>query len=154
MVSTGSRVRIPLRASTAAVPHDLDSLPMPEIWLVVSEGPDAGREWRLSEALVIGRAGDADVVLADPTVSRHHASISAQGETAVVEDLESSNGTFVNGQQLAQPRRVGAGDVIGLGTSTAIEVTVGPTGSHTPTGEPTVVEQAPEPPPSGGTTAG
>jgi pSer/pThr/pTyr-binding forkhead associated (FHA) protein len=127
---------------------------MPEIWLVVSEGRDAGREWRLSESLVIGRAGDADVVLADPTVSRHHASISAQGETAVIEDLESSNGTFVNGEQLAQPRRVGAGDVIGLGASTTIEVTVGPTESHTPTGEPTVVEHLSDAPPSGGTTAG
>jgi pSer/pThr/pTyr-binding forkhead associated (FHA) protein len=116
---------------------------MAEIWLVVSEGPDAGREWRLTETLVVGRAGDADVVLADPTVSRHHASLSAQGETAIVEDLQSSNGTFVNGEQVGQPRRVGAGDVIGVGGSTMIEVTVGPTGTHTPTGEPTVVEQQP-----------
>ncbi len=125
---------------------------MAEIWLVVAEGPDAGREWRLAEPLVIGRGGDADVVLADPTVSRHHASFSAQGETAVVEDLESSNGTFVNGEQVAQPRRVTAGDVIALGGSTAIEVKVGPTGTHTPTGDPTVVEQAADATPSGGTT--
>jgi pSer/pThr/pTyr-binding forkhead associated (FHA) protein len=126
---------------------------MAEIWLVVSEGPDAGREWRLTEALVVGRAGDADVVLADPTVSRHHASLSAQGETAVVEDLQSSNGTFVNGEQVGEPRRVAAGDLIGLGGSTMIEVTVGPTGTHTPTGEPTVVERSHEVPPSGGTAA-
>jgi pSer/pThr/pTyr-binding forkhead associated (FHA) protein len=126
---------------------------MAEIWLVVSEGPDAGREWRLSEPLVIGRAGDADVVLADPTVSRHHVSVSAQGETAVVEDLESSNGTFVNGEQVGQPRRVAAGDLIGLGGSTAIEVKVGPTGTHTSTGEPTVVEQPADAPPSSSTTS-
>ena len=124
---------------------------MAEIWLVVSEGPDAGREWRLTETLVVGRAGDADVVLADPTISRHHASMSAQGETAVVEDLQSSNGTFVNGEQVGQPRRVGAGDIIGLGGSTMIEVSVGPTGAHTPTGEPTVVERQP---PGGGTPIG
>jgi pSer/pThr/pTyr-binding forkhead associated (FHA) protein len=122
---------------------------MAEIWLVVSEGPDAGREWRLTDTLVVGRAGDADVVLADPTVSRHHASLSPQGETAVVEDLQSSNGTFVNGEQVGQPRRVGSGDIIGLGTATMIEVNVGPTGSHTPTGEPTVVERQP----GSGTTA-
>jgi pSer/pThr/pTyr-binding forkhead associated (FHA) protein len=126
---------------------------MAEIWMVVSDGPDAGREWRLSEPLVIGRAGDADVVLADPTISRRHASVTAQGETAVVEDLESSNGTFVNGEQVAQPRRVAAGDVIGLGGSTAIEVKVGPTGTHTPTGEPTVVEQPADASPSSGTTS-
>jgi pSer/pThr/pTyr-binding forkhead associated (FHA) protein len=123
---------------------------MAEIWLVVSEGPDAGREWRLTETLVVGRAGDADVVLADPTISRHHASMSAQGETAVVEDLQSSNGTFVNGEQVGQPRRVGAGDIIGLGGSTMIEVSVEPTGAHTPTGEPTVVERGP----GGGTPIG
>jgi pSer/pThr/pTyr-binding forkhead associated (FHA) protein len=126
---------------------------MAEIWLVVSEGPDAGREWRVGEALVIGRAGDADVVLADPTVSRHHASVSAQGDTAVVEDLQSSNGTYVNGDPVAEPRRVAQGDVIGLGGSTAIEVTVGPTGTHTPTGEPTVVEPSPDARPSGDTTS-
>jgi pSer/pThr/pTyr-binding forkhead associated (FHA) protein len=131
MVRRGSRVRIPLRALMA------------EIWLVVSEGHDAGREWRLGDTLVVGRAGDADVVLADPTVSRHHAALSAQGETAIVEDLQSSNGTYVNGEQVGQPRRVGAGDVIGLGGATIIEVTVGPTGTHTPTGEPTVVEREP-----------
>ena len=123
---------------------------MAEIWLVVSEGPDAGREWRLTDALVVGRAGDADVVLADPTVSRHHAALTPQGETAVVEDLQSSNGTYVNGEQVGQPRRVGAGDIIGLGGSTMIEVSVGPTGTHTPTGEPTVVERQPP----GGATAG
>jgi pSer/pThr/pTyr-binding forkhead associated (FHA) protein len=137
MVRRGSPVRVRLRALMA------------EIWLVVSEGPDAGREWRLGDTLVVGRAGDADVVLADPTVSRHHASLSAQGETAIVEDLQSSNGTYVNGEQVGQPRRVGAGDVIGLGGATIIEVTVGPTGTHTPTGEPTVVERQP----GGGTTA-
>ena len=125
---------------------------MAEIWLVVSEGPDAGREWRLTETLVVGRAGDADVVLADPTISRHHASLSAAGETAVVEDLQSSNGTFVNGEQVGQPRRVGAGDIIGLGGSTMIEVSVGPTGAHTPTGEPTVIESVSPPERGGGTT--
>jgi pSer/pThr/pTyr-binding forkhead associated (FHA) protein len=139
MVRRGSPVRVRLRAWMA------------EIWLVVSEGPDAGREWRLTKTLVVGRGGDADVVLADPTVSRHHASLSAQGETAIVEDLQSSNGTFVNGEQVGQPRRVGAGDVIGLAGSTMIEVTVGPTGTHTPTGEPTVIEQQPS---GGGTIAG
>jgi len=125
---------------------------MAEVWMIVRDGPDAGREWRVSEELVIGRAGDADVVLADPTISRRHAAISAQGDTAVVEDLASSNGTYVNGELAAEPRRVGQGDTIRLGRETTLEVAVGPTGSHTPTGEPTVIEPANERP-SGGTTA-
>jgi pSer/pThr/pTyr-binding forkhead associated (FHA) protein len=117
---------------------------MPEIWLVVRDGPDAGREWRVSEQLVIGRAGSADVVLSDPTISRRHAAVSTQGETAVVEDLDSSNGTYVNGKPVAEGSRVVGGDVIRLGRDTTVEVSVGPTGAHTPTGEPTVIEPAAE----------
>jgi pSer/pThr/pTyr-binding forkhead associated (FHA) protein len=97
-----------------------------EVYLTVVDGPDAGREVRLGDELVVGRGEAAELVLDDPSVSRRHALLRADGATAVVEDLGSSNGTYVNEQPVADPRRVTQGDVIRLGGS-ALEVRVGPT---------------------------
>ena len=59
-----------------------------------------GRRYQLSGAkTVIGRGSDADVVLDDAGVSRNHAQITLEGEGAVVRDLGSTNGTFVNGER-------------------------------------------------------
>ncbi len=52
----------------------------------------------------IGRAPDNDVVLDDPSVSGHHARLSWSGATLVVEDLSSSNGTFVDGRRVRSER--------------------------------------------------
>lgn len=49
----------------------------------------------------IGRASDNDVVLDAPTVSRHHARVTRQGERIKIEDLRTSNGTFVNGRRVS-----------------------------------------------------
>lgn len=94
--------------------------------MAVVEGPDAGREVRVGGDLVVGRGEAAELVLGDPSVSRRHALIRADGTTAVVEDLGSSNGTYVNDEPVTQPRRVTDGDRVRLGGS-ALEVRVGPT---------------------------
>jgi pSer/pThr/pTyr-binding forkhead associated (FHA) protein len=116
---------------------------MPDIWLRVREGPDAGHEWHAAEELVVGRAGDADVILADPTVSRRHACVSPEGETAVVEDLGSSNGTFVNGERVGDPSRAAEGDEIQVGDS-VLEVRIGPTETQTLPGDTTEVRPPPD----------
>jgi two-component system, NtrC family, response regulator AtoC len=53
----------------------------------------------------LGRAGDCDVVIDDDSVSRHHVSIDARGDTIAVEDIGSTNGTLVAGHQLARGQR-------------------------------------------------
>jgi pSer/pThr/pTyr-binding forkhead associated (FHA) protein len=130
MVRMGSRVRVPLRA-------------LSEVYLAVVEGPDAGREARVSNELVVGRGEAAELVLSDPSVSRQHALIRADGATAVVEDLGSSNGTYVNGEAIAAPRRVGGGDVVGLGAS-ALQVRIGPTEAQPLPGEETELLTPPD----------
>ncbi len=65
--------------------------------LVISEGEEAGREVPLEGSLTVGRAEEADLVLADTGISRSHARLSAGPQGTVIEDLGSSNGTFVNG---------------------------------------------------------
>lgn len=69
------------------------------------------------EVMTIGRHEDNDIILADPQVSRHHAEISMQGGRWVVRDVNSANGTFVNGQQIQEPHILHHGDLVRIGKS-------------------------------------
>ena len=68
-------------------------------------------------ALVIGRSKDCDVSLADGNVSRRHAELSRSGEGFTIRDLDSTNGTLLNGRRI-QREPVAEGDEITVGTST------------------------------------
>ena len=70
--------------------------------------------------LVFGRSAGASVVIEHDAVSRRHTAIRRRGESVVVEDLGSRNGTTVNGVTVTGVRRATAGDVIGIGPITAI----------------------------------
>ena len=68
------------------------------------------------EAIVIGRdEAEADVLIDNPSVSRRHAQIRQEGSGWVVEDLGSSNGTFLAGDKIEGAERLALGDEIGLG---------------------------------------
>ncbi|MFB6241067.1 MAG: FHA domain-containing protein, partial [Gemmatimonadota bacterium] len=79
---------------------------MPVFELVVREGPDSGRVIPVEDGatLVLGRALDTDVHLEDAHVSRRHCRIEATGEHLRVTDLESANGTFIDGTAVDQGR--------------------------------------------------
>ncbi len=65
----------------------------------------------------IGRSADCDLVITDDErVSRRHARIVLDGGTAVVHDLDSANGTFVDGERIKSPRMLHGGEVIRVGT--------------------------------------
>lgn len=65
---------------------------------------------------IIGRANDLDVVLVEDMVSRKHARIMLQGDALFIEDLGSTNGTFVNGEKIKRAR-LKEGDRVLIGTS-------------------------------------
>jgi len=65
---------------------------------------------------VIGREADAAVRVDDRTISRHHAAIVIGGKSATVEDLDSKNGTFVNGQRVSSPVELRDGAVLEFGS--------------------------------------
>ncbi len=90
---------------------------MADALLVVREGAEAGREVPLTAAITIGRTEGVDLVLVDAGISRQHARISPEGIGAVIEDLGSSNGTFVNAERIDAPRRLRDGDEIHLGSA-------------------------------------
>lgn len=67
----------------------------------------------------IGRDADNDVVLADqPAASRHHAELGRDAQGWTVLDLDSRNGTWLNGARLSTPARLGVADVVGIGEVT------------------------------------
>lgn len=68
-----------------------------------------------SETLTVGRLPDCDVVVDDPSVSKHHARLSWNSKTWAVEDLGSSNGTRLNGQPVEGMGLVHDGDELAFG---------------------------------------
>jgi pSer/pThr/pTyr-binding forkhead associated (FHA) protein len=65
--------------------------------------------------MTIGRDSTNEIVINDAEVSRRHSRLTFQGGKYVLEDLGSTNGTFVNGQRLAGPRVLKPGEVISFG---------------------------------------
>jgi pSer/pThr/pTyr-binding forkhead associated (FHA) protein len=88
--------------------------------LRVKSGPLAGQTIDLTEEVVIGRE-NADFTIDDPEISRRHVVIRRLGGAVEIEDLGSSNGTFVDDQRIEAPTRVGGGAMIRLG-NTVLEV--------------------------------
>jgi pSer/pThr/pTyr-binding forkhead associated (FHA) protein len=89
-----------------------------ELNLEVVEGPDAGKQIVVDRPIVIGRDPQSDVVLQDGEVSGQHARITPSPDgTATVEDLESTNGTFVNQNELIGPAHLEGGDQLLIGVS-------------------------------------
>ena len=83
--------------------------------LFVVEGPDAGRSFALGPQSVIGRDPTAAVNLVDEEVSRRHAIISLDEGKAMIEDLGSSNGTFVDSGQISDEVELGPGQRLRVG---------------------------------------
>lgn len=83
---------------------------------VMRSGPTPGATFSLEgDQLIIGRDSSSAVAINDAEVSRKHARLNFQGGKYVIEDLGSTNGTFVNGQRLASPAVLKSGDVVSLG---------------------------------------
>jgi hypothetical protein len=87
--------------------------------LVVQRSPslEEGDEFRLNSAPVtVGRGGQNDLVLSgDDFASARHARIESRGDGVWVQDLDSTNGTFVNGARVAGAQRLDAGDILRVG---------------------------------------
>ena len=108
----GNRLRPGRFTVTAEVVEGPDGLVFAELVL-----PDGQRLTVGTEPVVIGRLPECDIVLSDPNVSRRHAEVRRSGDEVVVADLESTNGTRVNGVPIRE-QRLENGDEITVGTTT------------------------------------
>ncbi len=83
--------------------------------LVMEKGPEVGRTFPLdAEEVTIGRGADSDIVLELSTISRQHARIRREGDTYILEDRQSTNGTYLNRRPVTESA-LREGDRIRLG---------------------------------------
>ena len=80
-------------------------------------GLRAGSAYDLSQGALLGRGESADIRLEDTFASSAHARLVAQGDVIVLEDLGSTNGTYLNGEPLRGPQPLHVGDSIRIGDS-------------------------------------
>jgi len=87
--------------------------------LVVERAPghDPGMIYDLDGDVVLGRGERAEIRLQDPFASSRHARVYVQGNILVVEDLDSTNGTYLNEELLETPRPLHPGDRVRIGDS-------------------------------------
>jgi hypothetical protein len=91
---------------------------MPNYALRFISGKYQGGEFplRMDREIIIGRSSDLDMVLVEDMVSRKHAKIETKGGQVIIQDLGSTNGTFVNGEKIKKVR-LKEGDRVLVGTS-------------------------------------
>jgi len=87
--------------------------------LRVVSGPNAGQTVDVEQEVVIGRE-DTDLAIDDDEMSRRHAVVRRHANRLQVEDLGSTNGTFVDGTRIAEPTLLGGGAEIKVGTTVLV----------------------------------
>jgi len=107
--------------------------------LSVRQGPRPNLVFELdADSYIIGREAGNEIVIEDPQVSRRHATLTRQGATYVLEDIGSTNGTYVNGKRVTAPVLLSNGDMIGLADTVVLAVQAPVTAGQ----EATVVSEA------------
>ena len=96
-----------------------DGAVLPRLVVDSVPGHERGLEYDLAEGATMGR-GDVEIQLEDPFSSSQHARFTRQGEIVVIEDLGSTNGTYLNDELLRGPQPLHAGDRIRIGDSTFV----------------------------------
>jgi hypothetical protein len=117
-------------APTAAPPADATGLhaasapgrapgEAPDPRLVVERAPGhvPGMEYEIGEGAIMGRGDQAEIRLEDPFASARHARLVRTGSTTVLEDLGSTNGTYLNEELLGGPQPLHPGDRVRIGDS-------------------------------------
>jgi hypothetical protein len=87
----------------------------PRLRVERASGLRSGDEYDLIEGVTLGRGEGADIRLEDPYASSRHCRIARQGDLLVLEDLNSTNGTYLNGEEVRGPQPLHPGDRISIG---------------------------------------
>lgn len=116
--------------SSDDIPDDIPNIsPVEEIFssevhfsINMLKGPNVGRIYMLNQDnLTIGRDLNNEIVIQDPEVSRQHLRLRIDQEGYQIDDLDTTNGTFINGERLEGSRCLEAGDIIRLGTMVQLQ---------------------------------
>jgi pSer/pThr/pTyr-binding forkhead associated (FHA) protein len=96
--------------------HD-GALGTPKLRVKTGAGLRSGSAYDLSDGAMLGRGDGADIRLEDAFASSRHARLVPEGDVIVLEDLGSTNGTYLNGEPLRGPQPLHVGDRIRIGDS-------------------------------------
>jgi hypothetical protein len=94
---------------------DLRSGVYPRLEVIAAMGHEPGEEFPLNGGITMGRAASSEVTVDDPFASAAHARIFPHGQFMYIEDMGSTNGTFLNGRQLRKPEQLRVADVVRIG---------------------------------------
>jgi hypothetical protein len=109
----------PTTATATAKPKTGSSGATVATRLVITSGPKEGLEIELpSEQLAIGRSSESGLVIRDDYTSTHHARLMLWNDGWVVQDLDSTNGTFLDGVRVTLPTPVPLNTPVSIGTTT------------------------------------
>ncbi len=101
--------------------------------LVVRRGPQPNQVYELNrDMMTLGRDVNNEITVNDPEVSRHHCRLTRGPNGYTLEDLGSTNGTFVNGRRLTGAQPLNPGDLVGLGETVTLAYEAGVGGGAAP----------------------
>jgi hypothetical protein len=87
----------------------------PRLVVIAAMGFDPQTELTIGDSATLGRSQSADIKVDDPFASSAHARIFPRGQFMYIEDMGSTNGTYLNGRQLRQPERLKVSDSVRIG---------------------------------------
>ena len=102
---------------SASAPLGRESQTKPKLRVNSAAGLASGSAYDLTQGALLGRGDQADIRLEDGFASSAHARLVPQGDVMVLEDLGSTNGTYLNGEPLRGPQPLHVGDKIRIGDS-------------------------------------
>jgi hypothetical protein len=94
---------------------DLRSGVDPRLEVVAAMGLDPGTAFEIGDSATMGRADGSDIPVDDPFASSVHARIFPRGQFMYIEDMGSTNGTYLNGRRLRAAERLKVGDTVRIG---------------------------------------
>jgi hypothetical protein len=89
----------------------------PRLHVVAAMGHEPGTTFDVGDGAMFGRSDGADIRVDDPFASSSHARIFARGGAMYLEDMGSTNGTYLNGRKVQSAERLDVGDTIRIGDS-------------------------------------
>jgi hypothetical protein len=118
----GANTDVPVAGGAAAQPSrergggmDLRQGIRPRLTVVAAMNFPPGTEFEIGDSATMGRSPGSDVPIEDPFASSAHARIFPRGQFMYIEDMGSTNGTYLNGRQLRRPEQLKVADTIRIG---------------------------------------
>jgi hypothetical protein len=117
----GANADVPVAGGAAAQPSrerggmDLRQGIRPRLVVVAAMNFEPGTEFEIGDSATMGRAPSSEIPIEDPFASSAHARIFPRGKFMYIEDMGSTNGTYLNGRQLRRPEQLKTADTVRIG---------------------------------------